>query len=52
MVGGIYIKAKGLGILIRKPYFPKENLLKAADNLIYVEDKNGKSLFQQWKYKK
>ena len=36
MEGGIYIEAKGLGILIRKPYFPAENLLNAADNLVYV----------------
>ena len=31
-----YIEAKGLGILIRKPYFPPENLLNASDNLVYV----------------
>ena len=52
MEGGIYIEAKGLGILIRKPYFPTENLLNAADNLVYVEDKNRKSLFKHWKSKK
>ena len=32
MEGGIYIEAKGLGILIRKTYFTTENLLNAADN--------------------
>ena len=52
MEGGIYIEAKGLGILIRKPYFPTENLLNAADNLVYFEDKNRKSLFKHWKSKK
>ena len=52
MEGGIYIEAKGLGILIRKPYFPTENLLNAADHLVYVEDKNRKSLFKHWKSKK
>ena len=36
MEGGIYIESKGLGILIRKPYFPPENLLNASDNLVYV----------------
>ena len=46
MEGGIYIEAKGLGILIRKPYFPTENLLNAPDNLVYVEDKYKKSLFK------
>tara|TARA_Y100000746_G_scaffold1382_1_gene1372 strand:- start:900 stop:1115 length:216 start_codon:yes stop_codon:yes gene_type:complete len=51
MEGGIYIEAKGLGILIRKPYFPTENLLNAADNLVYFEDKNRKSLFNHWKSK-
>ena len=52
MEGGIYIEAKGLGILIRKPYIPTENLLNAADKLVYVEDKNRKSLFKHWKSKK
>lgn len=49
MEGGIYIEAKGLGILIRKPFSPDENPLMAADNLIYSEDKNRKSLFNSWK---
>ncbi len=49
MEGGIYLEAKGLGILIRKPYLPTENLLNAADNLVYNEDKNRKYLFNSWK---
>ena len=34
MEGGIYLETKGLGILIRKPFLPSENLLNAADNLV------------------
>ena len=49
MEGGIYLEARGLGILIRKPYLPTENLLNAADNLVYNEDKNRKYLFNSWK---
>ena len=49
MEGGIYLEAKGLGILRRKPYLPTENLLNAADNLVYNEDKNRKYLFNSWK---
>ena len=52
MEGGIHIEGKGLGILIRKPYFPAENLLNADDNLVYFKDKNRKSLFKHWKSKK
>ena len=36
MEGGIYIEAKGLGVFIRKPYFPAKYILNAADNLVYV----------------
>ncbi len=49
MEGGIYLEAKGLGILIRKPFLPNECLLTAADDLVYEEDKNRKSLFKSWK---
>ena len=52
MEGGIYIEAKGLGILVRKPFLPNENPLIAADKLIYNEDKNRKSLFNSWKSKR
>ena len=51
MEGGIYLEAKGLGILVRKPFFPNENPLIAADNLISHEDRNRKSLFNSWKSK-
>ena len=51
MEGGIYIEAKGLGALIRKPFLPNENPFAAADNLVYEEDKNRKSLFNSWKSK-
>ena len=49
MEGGIYLEAKGLGILIRRPFLATENPLIAADNLVYFEDKNRKSLFNSWK---
>ena len=49
MEGGIYLEAKGLGILIRKPFLPHESPLMAADNLVNSEDKNRKSLFNSWK---
>ncbi len=52
MEGGIHIEAKGLGILIRKPLLATESPLTAADNLVYSEDKNRKSLFNSWKSKK
>ena len=51
MEGGIYIEAKGLGILIRKPLLATESRFTAADNLVYSEDKNRKSLFNSWKKK-
>ena len=51
MEGGIYIEAKGLGILLRKPFLVNENPFTAADNLVYGEDKNRKSLFNSWKSK-
>jgi hypothetical protein len=52
MEGGIYIEAKGLGALIRKPLLATESPFNAADNLVYNEDKNRKSLFNYWKTKK
>ena len=52
MQGGIFLEAKGLGIIIRKPFSPTENLLTSADDLVYGEDKNRKSLFNSWKLKK
>ena len=51
MEGGIYLEAKGLGILIRKRFLPTENPLIAADKLIYSEDKIRQSLFKSWKIK-
>ncbi len=52
MEGGIYIEAKGLGVLLRRPFLVNENPLTAADNLVYEEDRNRKSLFNSWKSKK
>ena len=52
MEGGIQIEAKGLGVLIRKPLLATESPLIAADNLVYSEDKNRKSLLNSWKSKK
>ena len=52
MEGGIYIEAKGLGILLRRPYQPTESPFMAADNLVLSEDKNRRSLFNSWKKKK
>tara|TARA_Y100000766_G_scaffold228562_1_gene201969 strand:+ start:249 stop:410 length:162 start_codon:yes stop_codon:yes gene_type:complete len=52
MEGGIYIEAKGLGALIRKPLLATESPFTAADNLVYSEDKIRKSLFNSWKSKK
>ena len=49
MDGGIFIEAKGLGILLRKPFRPNDSHLIAADNLVYGEDKNRKSLYNSWK---
>ena len=51
MEGGIYIEAKGLGVLLRKPFLSTESPFTAADNLVYSEDKNRKSLFNSWKSK-
>ena len=51
MEGGIYIEAKGLGFLIRKPFSPNENPLTAADDLVHSEDKNRKYFFNSWKSK-
>ena len=52
MEGGIYIEAKGLGVLIKKPLLATESPLTAADDLVYREDKNRKSLFNSWKSQK
>ena len=52
MDGGVYIEAKGLGALIRKPYLATESRFTAADNLVYSEDKNRKALVNSWKSKK
>ena len=51
MEGGIYIEAKGLGALIRKPLLATESPFTAADNLVHGEDKNRKSLLNSWKSK-
>ena len=51
MEGGIYIEAKGLGVLIRKPLLATESPFAAADSLVCAEDKNRKSLFNSWKKK-
>ena len=51
MEGGIYIEAKGLGALLRKPLLATESPLTAADNLVYREDKNRESLINSWKSK-
>ena len=52
MEGGIHIEAKGLGVLLRAPFMPNDNLLITADNLIFREEKNRKSLYNSWKSKK
>ena len=52
MEGGIYLEAKGLGVLLRKPFLATENQFSAADDLVHNEDKNRKSLFNSWKSKK
>ena len=52
MEGGIYLEAKGLGIIIRKPFFPTESPIIAADKLVCNEDKQRTSLFKSWKSKK
>lgn len=52
MEGGIYIEAKGLGVLIRKPLLATESPFTAADNLVLSEDKNRKFLFNSWKSKR
>ncbi len=52
MEGGIYIEGKGLGIITRKQLLPTESPFTAADNLVFSEDKNRKSLFNSWKSKK
>ena len=49
--GKYYIEAKGLGVLLRKPFLASENPLTAADNLVYNEDKNRRSLYNAWKSK-
>ena len=52
MEGGIYIEAKGLGALIRKPLLATESPFTAAYNLVYIEDKNRNHLFNSWMSKK
>ena len=52
MEGGIYIEAKGLGVLIRKPLLATESPFTAADNLVQGEDKYRKFLFNSWKSKR
>ena len=52
MEGGIYIEAKGLGVLLRAPLMPNDNPIIAADSLILKEEKNRKSLYNSWKSKK
>ena len=51
MEGEIDIEAKGLEILIRKHLLTTESPFTAADNLVYIEDKNRKSLLNSWKSK-
>ena len=52
MEGGIYIEAKGKGFLIRKSLLATESPFNAADNLVYIEDKNRNHLFNSWMSKK
>ena len=52
MEGGIHVEAKGLGVSLRAPFMPNDNPLIAADNLILIEEKNRKSLYNSWKSKK
>ncbi len=49
MQGGIYIEAKGLGVLIRKPLLATESPFTAAVSLVHSKDKNRKFLFNSWK---
>ena len=49
MQEGIYIKAKCMWILLRKPLSPTGNPLIATDKLVYKEDKNRKSLVNYYK---
>ena len=51
MEGGIYIEAKGLGVLIRKSLLATESPFTAADNLVHSEDKYRKFLYNYWKSK-
>ncbi len=51
MEGCIYIEAKRLGVLIRRAFLVTENQFIGANNLVYNEDKNRKSLFNSWKSK-
>ena len=51
MEGGIHIEAKGLGVLLRSPFLPKDNPIIAAYRLILREEKNRKSLYNSWKLK-
>ena len=49
MEGGIYLEAKGLGILVRKTLSANESPMTTADNLVYNEDKNRSYLYNSWK---
>ena len=49
MEGGIHIEAKGLGISLRAPFLPNDNMLIAADRLILKEEKYRNSLYNAWK---
>ena len=51
MEGGIYMEAKGFGVLIRRPFLATESPFTVADNLVFSEDKYRKSLFNSWKSK-
>ena len=46
MEGEIYIEAKGLAVLIRKKtLLASESQFNTANNLVHIEDKNRKFLF-------
>ncbi len=49
MYGGIHLEAHGLGICLRSTLLPSDNILIAADNLIFKEDRKRKALKNHWK---
>jgi len=51
MEGGVYIEAKGLGVLIKKPLLATESPFMSADKLVYKEDKYRNKIFNIWKSK-